>query len=243
MFATLCLLLFFRENGMNVIVGSSRSRDLGKFEPLKSNPTVEIWSVPGGKYCQLTVSVDEHMLYHHGGPMPPTEKTHFYIVAGLCNITKKINRRQEKYTEVIYDQIPAETARNTIQEIQNLKTYILAQKAVPIFCTIIPSHISTQNNKWFDQGITSSLHFSHRYEDMQSGAMEAINIVNDKIPIINSETGVSTPFLHQTITHRKSKNDKRRYQFSLLHDDCHTGDRAHNLWAKCIGKAIVLNRS
>ena len=85
---------------MNVIIGSSRSKDLGKTEPLLSNHTVEIWSLPGGRYNQMK-HVDKHMILHHGGvPMPHTAKSHFYVVAGLCDVTTKTNNRKEHYTEV-----------------------------------------------------------------------------------------------------------------------------------------------
>jgi hypothetical protein len=119
------MLPFLEGTKMNIVIGSSRSRDLGKVEPLISNKTVEIWSIPGGRYHQLKSSVDNHLMYHHGGSTLQTEKTHFYIVAGLCNITRKISNRQDQYTEIVYDQIPALTAENAITEIQNLKQYVL----------------------------------------------------------------------------------------------------------------------
>ena len=145
---------------------------------------------------------ENHMVYHHGGPMLSTGIPHFYVVAGLCDVTKKINNKNTHYTEVIFDRDPSEAAMEASKEIKKLKLYIQAHNAVPIFCTIIPSHIESQNYSWFDRGITSHLNYSHRYDEMQSGAMEAIETINAEIQAINIETGVSTPFLHQTITYR-----------------------------------------
>jgi hypothetical protein len=235
--------LYFPGEGtkMNIVIGSSRTKGLNSVESLKSNKAVEVWTLPGGKYNQMSELVDQHLIYCHGGPMPPTEILHFYIVAGLCDVTKKLNNRNHHYTEVTYKEKPQQTFDRVIPDILNLKQYILSQNAMPIFCTIIPSHIQTQNNIWFDRGVTTSLCYAHEYDDMQSGALEAIRLINEEIPKINLASGLSTPYLHQTLSH-KSKG-KRYFQYTLLSDGCHAGDKLKTLWAKCLNRAIKLNRS
>jgi hypothetical protein len=72
----------FSSIGMNVIIGSSKESALEQYETLKSNHSVEVWSKPGGTFWDMHNLVDNHLIYHHGGPSY-TDQTHFYIIAGV----------------------------------------------------------------------------------------------------------------------------------------------------------------
>lgn len=226
---------------MNVIIGSSRCRDMKKYEPLKSNNTVEVWSRPGGRYKQMKYLVDDHVIYNHGGPSTLNGDTHIYVMAGLCDITTKLNNKADHYTEVIFQGDPKISAINVLEDIKNLQKYIHLQKAKAIFCTIVPSHLASQNLFYLNKRRTSYHKFEDMYEEMQMEAMKTIDIINVEIPQINQVLGLATPMMHRSVFH--IKKGKSYFQHSLLPDGCHAGEKASNLWAKYLNRAIVLNHS
>lgn len=224
---------------MNVIIGSSRCKDIKRYEPLKTNETVEVWSRPGGRYHHMKTLVDDHVIYNHGGPTATMGKTHIYIMAGLCDVTTKLNDRSTHYTEVIFQGDPQNSATQIIEDIRNLQRYIHLQNAKAIFCTIVPSHLATQNYYWLSKRRTSYHKFSDMYDGMQIDAMKTLDIINTEIPQINKALGLATPMLHRSVFH--IKKGKTYFQHSLLPDGCHGSEKANNLWAKYINRAISLN--
>jgi hypothetical protein len=74
---------------------------------------------------------------------------------------------------------------------------------------------------------------------MQIDAMKTLDIINTEIPQINKALGLATPMLHRSVFH--IKKGKAYFQHSLLPDGCHGSEKANNLWAKYINRAISLN--
>ena len=186
--------------------------------------------------------MDNHYIFHHGGPPAmETQDTHFYIIAGLCDITKKIKNRRENYMEVIYNDEPSETISRVLSSIYSLKKYIENLNAKPIFTTITPSHLETLNHKWFDSGRTCRLSYSHNYQEMQVEVMKVFEEINNNITQINSQNGLATPMLHRSVMHNVKKGSKY-FQHSKLSDGCHATNSLNKIWAKYIDRAIQLNR-
>jgi hypothetical protein len=226
---------------MNVIIGSSHSSGLGEIPLLRDNQTVEVWSRPGRKYEHMKELVDNHNIYNHGGPAIMNGETHFYIVAGLCNVTTKVTDRRNNYSEIIFSGHTSTVLENAKFQILNLQKYILDQSSTPIFSTIVPSHIETQNSKCFDKNKTRYLLHSHEYHQMQDNEMSVIKKLNQFILTLNKELGLTTPFLHRSVMHN-SHQHQQYFQFRKLPDGCHASLKINNIWAKEITHAIALNR-
>jgi hypothetical protein len=109
---------------MNIIIGSSRCKDLEENGAPAVKPICRSLVYTWGPIMPDEDLVDNHMVYHHGGPMSFTGLPYFYIVAGLCNVTKKINIIIAHYTRVIFDSDPSETAIAAFKEIKKLKKKI-----------------------------------------------------------------------------------------------------------------------
>jgi hypothetical protein len=188
---------------MNIIVGSSRARELSNIDPLRAN-RIEVWSLPGGKFLQMKSLVKKHFILNHGGPatLSPGKPT-FYIVAGLCDITSKIKDRSQNYTEIIFTENPDQAISRVLKDINTLKSYIENQDAIPVFSTIVPCNIEIQNQYLFDRGTTQYLKYSHKYEEMQAALMHVIENINQEIPTINSKLHLATPMLHRTVFQNK----------------------------------------
>ena len=226
---------------MNIVVGSSRTRDLDKVEPLKSNETVEVWTRPGGRYADMKALIDQHLIYHHGGPNLNHGQSHVYVVAGLCDITEKIKNKNSHYQEIIFRENPEIAITRIKSSIKDLQSYILSQNLIPIFCTIVPSHLEKQNLHSFDKGYTDHLDFISQYHNMQDEAMKVFEHLNTHIPIINSSLNMATPNVHNSVFHNKS-GGKKYFQFSKLADGCHPTSELKTIWAKHIDRAIKENR-
>jgi hypothetical protein len=182
--ALLCFALPFQIHKMNVIIGSSRSSKLDRV--FKENHSVEVWSRPGGTYNSMKDLVDQHSIYHHGGPAESDFQTHFYIVAGVCDVTNKVKNDAENYAEIIFSDSPESKIEKAKDSAKRLQNYILSFNYIPIFCTIVPAHIETQNLHNFQTGKTSSLKHSPAYNHMQDQAMQVFRSLNKFIPELNS---------------------------------------------------------
>ena len=190
---------------MNVLVGSSRARDLAKDYSIKTNPAIETWFVPGGKYTNMIDLVDNHTLLNHGGVPESQNQSHFYVIAGLCDVSRKESNFRQHYKEVIFTENVNTCVERVKHEISTLHQYILDQNHLPIFATIMPSHLERLNFYWLDNNITTKLDYSNQYSIMQDGLLEAIKEINSFIPSLNSSIGLSTPCLHKQVYHNKSK--------------------------------------
>lgn len=234
-------IIIFLLQKMNIIIGASRCRDLDKLEPLKSDQTVEVWSRGGAKYDDMKDLINQHYIYHHGGAPLIRGQTHFYIVAGLCDITKKLSNRSTNYQEVIYIEPFQETIDRVKSSILKLRSLIISQGSIPIFCTIVPQHLSSWNTSRFDQNKTSQLNYSSSYEHMQTRLMDTTKALNVFLLELNQTLNLSTPCLHRSVMHNQKKG-KTYFQHTLLVDGCHASAKVKESWAAGIGGAITRNR-
>ena len=226
---------------MNVVVGASRARDIAKTILIKSNPLVEVWSLPGGKYAGMKQLIEKHTLYHHGCPPDSQETTQIYVIAGICDVSQKISSYKNKYKEIVLLENSNDCVTRVKNEIQNLHHHILDLNYSPIFATIIPTHLEKLNFHWLDHNVTMKLDYSHQYSIMQDGLLESIKELNAYIPTINKSLGLSTPCLHRTVLHNKSKG-RSYFQHSRLHDGCHADESLNLSLAECLDRSFTLNR-
>jgi hypothetical protein len=225
---------------MNVIVGSSRSAKLDL--AFKNTHNVEVWSRPGGTYSTMKSLVDKHHIYHHGGADLLDFQTHIYIVAGLCDVTSKHKNYKENYSEITFDTTSEAAIIHVESSIRDLQTYILSYGYIPIFCTIVPSHIESQNLHNLSRRKTSLLKHTSEYRVMQDMAMTTFRHLNQFIPSLNNELGMTTPFLHRSVM-QNTKKGKSYFQYKKLPDGCHASSKLNTSWAKEITHAITKNRS
>ena len=75
---------------------------------------------------------------------------------------------------------------------------------------------------------------------MQDQAMTVFRSLNKFILELNSELGMSTPFLHRSVM-KNTKKGKNYFQFRKLPDGCHASPALNSEWAREINHAIKLN--
>lgn len=226
---------------MNIIVGSSRARDIGSLPPLKGDLTVRTLSKPGGRYHQMNEMIEQQIINDHGGPPLFPGINHYYIFCGLCDITTKL--RAKNYEEVVYQELPQTTLSRVTTKIDNLKQFILDQGGIPIFCTIVPQHIATWNFHRLNIHRTSHLKHSKHYEEMQSNLMIVLEQINQHIIATNLISNVATPKLHSSVLHNQGKGRHQSYfEHTLLTDGVHPKPKLLKSWAKSFKKLIQLNR-
>jgi hypothetical protein len=125
---------------MDVIVGSSRTGDMKHIPIIRTN-SVEVFTIPGGTYRKMWDVVKNHVTYHE--PLPDQrEKSVYYIMAGICDLTTKISDQRNHYAEVTCTSPPESSIRNLKSEIIHLRDSILSVNATPVFCTICPQKLS-----------------------------------------------------------------------------------------------------
>ena len=148
--------------------------------------------------------IEKHTLLHHGGAPESQHPSHIYMIAGLCDVTCKLSNFKTHYKEIIFTESPYECTSRVKHEIYKLHNHILDQNYIPIFSTIIPSHLEKLNSYWLDHNVTSRLDHSSHYAEMQVGLVQAIQEINKFIPTLNQTLGLSTPCLHRNVFHNKN---------------------------------------
>ena len=138
---------------MNIIIGDSRARALDKHYQLKG--IVEIWAKPGAGLDKVSNMIEDQYFFHHGGQPIFSETTHYYIMAGICQITNKIKISRERYEEVVYKETPNTTLHKIIPLVANIRAQIKELDAIPVFCPLYPIDLLTWNTNGFNQRKTA----------------------------------------------------------------------------------------
>jgi hypothetical protein len=223
---------------MDVIVGSSRTYGMDKMSCVKDY-NVEVITKPGATYRRLGTVISDHAMYHEP-LLDQNTKTNYYIVGGLCDLTKKL--KDMKYSEVVYLDTPLNALGRMKSEIISIRNIVLELNATPVFCTVCPQHIATYNNNQKEKNRTSTLKYCLEYDKMQQALEQIINSVNLFINQINHELNVKTPLLHRCIQHFKGKGHPPYYRYSKFTDGCHPDLNLRNTWAENIVRVMKLNR-
>ena len=221
---------------MNVIIGDSRVSGLHKARhQIKLKEVEDIWGRPGGGYNHCTDLVHDNIIYHH--PPLTNEKCHYYILAGICDLTLKLNGN--KYQEVIFRDNEGALCQLIKDRITQLEQYVLREGGIPVFCTILSMNLKTWNHHRLTQNKTKWLKYSSNYEEMQIKLEETISSLNRFIVETNNNNGMATPSIHTAITRRR--HGKTFTLFKNLPDGCHPDLPTMQKIALSINKAIALN--
>ena len=220
---------------MNYLIGDSR---VGGFKNKLSKFEVEdVWFKPGGRFENMNELVLDLTILHHG---EDNQRAHFYIWAGICNLTKKL--RGDWYEEVIFSTEEAENKRHELHsKIEQLSRTVTNQYAFPIFCPIIPMEIKTWNEHRMSVGRTNRLVFHEEYKEMQKSLEEEVTILNNHLIKINNENGMATPMLHNDFLHNRGKG-RVSPRYKDLSDGCHATDPLIKRFKKSLLAAIETNK-
>ena len=222
---------------MNVILGDSRASSLNKARlKIKLKEVEDIWGKPGGGYSCCTQLVLDNIIYHH--PPLNNDKCHFYILAGICDLTHKISGKG--YQEVIFNDANGSLGQTIKSKINHLEQCVLREGAIPVFCTIIPMHLATWNHHRLSHSKTKMLNHLDKYEAMQANMEEVLHDLNRFIVETNNSNGMATPTIHTAITRRR--HGKTYTLYKNLPDGCHPDVATLQKIATSINKAIVLNQ-
>ena len=173
----------------------------------------------------------------HHPPLSP-DRTKFYIMAGICNLTTKLT--SYKYQEVVFRNSES-TIQTALVELNDLSKEIKKQGAIPIFCTIPTMHLQTWNELQLKQRKTNTLTYQSEYCTMQVDLAAALKIVNQKIIELNNLNGVSTPFIDNTML--RTKHQKTYTLYKHLSDGCHPSEPMLDKIVKCFNRAFTLNNN
>lgn len=224
---------------MDIIVGSSRARDMGSG---LTSYNIEKYYKPGGKILDMKELIDNHKIYNHGtSPLFPGEKFFVYTIVGICDITTKINNRKNNHCEIIYDQDYSENILTMQDHFLELESHIIANSLIPVFGTIVPVHLEKANNFLFDHGKTKFLKHSLDYYDMQTDILKVINAVNDFLTLRNDINNVNTLALHTTVLHNVKKGKKHLRHIDLF-DGVHPNSKLSLKWNNILRQTINNNR-
>ena len=223
---------------MDIIAGASRARYLEQFDPLKRNKVI-VLSRSGAPYQTVGHMIENYIFTH---PLPKDQKSYVCIIAGLCDLTEKKEGGHRTYQEIIYTKTPEATQDQIRTKISNLNNKVISLGAMPVFCTITPSHLKTWNLHRRDIGATSHLLYEHKYDQMQVDLHKAVHLANDIVIERNEHNHVHTPHLHCHFEHRKSKG-KKYFQYKNMTDGCHPNMTIKEGWALSLGVTIEKNRN
>ena len=219
---------------MNVICASSRGKDLAEYLP--SGTSLDFTS--GATLSLLTSQAKDFLPPPYG----LSRRYHVYFLCGVPDITRLVKDKSEHYRECVYDEDPEITKDRYASELRKCQQEIKACGALPIFCTIARVNLEKYNHHTLHKHYTSHLKLQDQYSDMQKNLNQAIDSINHIIYTLNKSNGVSTPFLHQDITHRRGK--KHKYfitRWELLYDGLHPADPLLPIWANTLSKVISKN--
>ena len=227
---------------MNILIGDSRSRNLDKQDHLKG--IVEVWAKPGAGLDRVSAMIEDHYFFHHGGQPIHNGINHYYIMAGICQVTNKIRNPKERYEEVVYKETPNETLQKIIPQVANIRCQIKELEAIPVFCPLYPIDLFTWNDCRLNQSKTIQLKYQDEYETMQVALNQAIVQINEHLTQINRLENVATPMIHRCLQHNRKNRKPENFTWQLhkMSDGCHPDDLLANEIAKSISRAIRINR-
>ena len=204
--------------------------------------TVDIHCRPGCTLSKANELVQEHYFLHHGGQPIYSGHTYYYIIAGICDITKKIKIYKDHYEETVYLDHPADTVDKIVTLLSTIQADTLDLGAKPVICPLYPIDLATWNQVRYKQHKTKTLKYLESYDEMRLAIEEVILTLNKKITNLNSNIQVSTPMIHKSMLHNHRKG-KQYWQYHKLVDGCHPGAQMTETIAKSLAKAIQRNEN
>ena len=223
---------------MNIVVCSSRGKCL---LPLNEREDTRVIVHGGGKIPKLTREATKILkdYKHFSGPK------FVYFVAGLPDITTKASRHfwmkghRHTYEEVSFQGSIEGNAQRVINIIRASSQAILAENAIPVYCTIIPCDIEIWNHIRLSQHRTSHLTHFHQYESMQESLLKSIRSINQFILHHNSQNQVATPKITLRVFYKRKSS--WRFRSGRLTDGVHPDSRIEKSIRKKIIKILDTN--
>ena len=191
------------------------------------------WIVrPGGKIVPLAHK-GRNLLRSHPTPKEVT----ITFIAGIPDISEKINNRAKQYTETVYrENLDITIARFNEQISQAI--YILKTVTSDIaFSTIAPIDLQIWNRTQLKKRKTTYLLYENEYEFMTDHLKETIITINSIIKETNKENNMFTPYLDSAVQ-KYYKEGQYRYFLNRLHDGVHGGEGVKIIWARLLTKFI-----
>ena len=232
---------------MDIIIASSRGKGLEELIK-KKHPSPDNIKVFFESSASLTDITEEakNIITRSSSP----ENMHIYIIGGYCNLTEVIqykihlnNGRRARYQEFVFQEDPESAVPRLTSLLQKTAEEIANKNALPILCTIPPSHLQTWNLKRLGQRMTCTLKLQHEYPDMQKNLINAIVDINKSIVGINKTHNTHTPKLADTILKKRGRGRAYHLYEKRLSDGVHATPETRQLWADEILTAITKNRA
>ena len=206
---------------MNIIVCTSRGHAIREQFTNLAGPNIKysFHIFPGARFSRLITNTRE-LLSHHFSKVQDTKIV--YIIAGLPDVTTKVNDRRANYQEVIFTETPETVRDRVMRDIHRLSDMVHSFNCIVVFSPIVPSNIEKWNKVRLSQSKTVKLLHVQHYSEMQKKLHSTILDLNREIVAINVSNNVSTPFLtSEIITCYKRKraagtnqNHNSSYKFS-----------------------------
>ena len=192
---------------------------------------------PGGKIVPLAHE-GRSLLRNHPNP----QEVIVTFIAGIPDISEKINNTAKQYTETVYREDPDTTITRVTDQISQA-IYILKPATSDIaFSTIAPIDLQTWNQTQLKKRKTTYLLYEHEYDFMTAHLNETIITINNIIKTTNKEHNMFTPYLDSAIQ-KYYKDGHYRYFLNRLHDGVHGGEGVKIIWGRLLSKFIKESRS
>ena len=231
---------------MSIVFATSRG--IGLQETLDPEYKLTTHAIPGGKLSGLRRAAEASITPLYG---PRRRRQHSYFICGIPDLTSLVKCHKEVYKECLFLGDPEAKLEKYKTDLIDCQKSIVNRGALPIFCTVPNMNLSIYNQHLLNKCKTKILKHSNEYQAMQENLTKTIESLNSYIFELNKEIGVSTPFIHCTISERRGKQGKRRYvyRWDRLEDGLHPprgrGDPKLLLkkWGGIISNAERLNGS
>ena len=220
---------------MIILAGSSRAGGLQSGLPDVS----ETICISGGRISVVTEEVVASLSHKN----TTNQTIQVYIMAGLCDFTRKIKNYRQNYTECVFDSDPEEAITRVISAFNKCIQDIQNAGATPVLCTITSANIAQYNLELLHQRWTRHLEYSKDYDSMQIKLNQTIDAINNYITATNHNAGLSTPHTHSAIKKRCGNGRRARYRYNWkgLLDGVHADSDTKIKWAQSIQSAIRRN--
>ena len=236
------MLIFFPlPDKMNVLAAASRGGGIKEKVPALDKAVIK----PGKTMREVTNFALEVI----PPPYRQRKPVHVYIMAGIPDITTKLEDEESQYKECVFRSHPDEALHHFTQEMRHCTTELKKAGAIPIFCTVTHANLQHYNNSLIKDNKTSHLKYQHEYATMQQPLNKTIDMINNEIALHNRKItpSVATPYLHSAIRKhsgggKKGRKGRYRLNWKGLKDGIHATPETRIIWAKAISSAIEINR-
>jgi hypothetical protein len=204
---------------MNILLCTSRGRSIEPLlKPITDNGIENRVAYFTGASINRLANEAESMLIDSNLRNP---NTHFYVIAGIPDLTQKISDKNNQYEEVIFREQPEIAAQRVIRLYHRLIDRITTLNASVIICPIIPSSIKKWNFTRLHQKKTLYLEFPNYYSTWQTNLQMSITLANKQITEINRLNNLCTPFITRPVIKAIAADTKYKFSYFHLPDGVH----------------------